>query len=89
MKRIVGLVLVVFCLCSAIALATPTGESHNKDWVNQGQQYIVAKEYQKAIDLFTKVITDTPEESVAYNKRGITYMILRQWDQAIQDFWSL
>ena len=51
MKRIVGLVLVVFCLCFSIALAASPHEEYSaEEWFNQGDQHFALGEYTQAIE---------------------------------------
>ena len=65
MKRIVGVVLVVFCLCFSIALAAPLGERSAEQWYDQGNQYFDSGEYTQAVDSYTKSIEVDPHAVIA------------------------
>lgn len=70
----------------------PKDAKKASDLKAEGNKCFAAKEFQKAIELYTEAIEINPESSdytystaVFYSNRGASYMHLKQWDNAIQD----
>ena len=42
--------------------------------------------YQKAIDIFSEILAENPNNEIAYNRRGNVYLKLEQYDAAITDY---
>ena len=85
MNRIVGITLIIFCLCFSTTFAATPDEQSAEKWFNQGYQYNLANEYQKAIDAYTKAIEINPQDADANYNRGIAHFLLNQYDQAIKN----
>ncbi len=51
-----------------------------------GRQFLNDNKYSKAIEEFSKAISKNPNNSFAYNNRGIAYASLKQYELAINDF---
>ena len=51
-----------------------------------GRQFLKDNKYSKAIEEFSKAISENPKNSFAYNNRGIAYVFLKQYELAIDDF---
>ena len=56
------------------------------DWFKKGYQYYLNKEYDSAIEAYTKAIVLDPNYADAYNIRGAAYGSKGQYDRAIEDF---
>jgi tetratricopeptide (TPR) repeat protein len=56
------------------------------DWFEKGYAYHEAKEYQDAINAYTKAIELSPKNPVGYYNRGIAYRELGNYNQAIADY---
>ena len=85
MKKIIGIFLVIFCLCFSMALAASQEEWSAEEWFNQGNQYYVSGEYTNAIAAYTKSIEIDPY-TTAYGNRGVAYGKLNQFGRAIEDY---
>lgn len=57
-----------------------------KIFVAIGQIYFNQKNYQEAIKAFKKAIKFNENFVVAYSNLGYTYMALKEWDKAIENF---
>ena len=51
-----------------------------------GRKFLNENKYSKAVEEFSKAISKNPNNSFAYNNRGIAYTFLQQYDSAINDF---
>jgi tetratricopeptide (TPR) repeat protein len=58
----------------------------NEDLLEEANQFIKQKEFNKAIDRYTTVITNSNKLQVAYYNRGLAYMGLKQYNYALIDF---
>ncbi len=56
------------------------------EWLDRGREYSLKKEDDKAIEAYTSAIALNPNDSSAYNNRGVTYYEKGQYDMAIKDF---
>jgi tetratricopeptide (TPR) repeat protein len=56
------------------------------EWFEKGKNYHLNKEYDKAIEAYTKAIALDPNYAYAYNNRGVTYGKKGQYDRAIEDY---
>ena len=56
------------------------------EWLDRGREYDLKKEYDKAIEAYTSAIALNPNDSTAYNNRGVLYYEKGQYDMAIKDF---
>ncbi|CAG8485006.1 3046_t:CDS:10 [Acaulospora colombiana] len=55
------------------------------EFKSQGNAAFSAKEYAKAIELFTKAIELDPSNHVLYSNRSASYASLKQYDKALED----
>ena len=86
MKKIAGLVLIIFTFCWLIAFAARPVEKSAEEWFDQGNQNYSLNQYQQAIEDYTNAIDLKPQFAGAYDSRGNAYQKLNRWDQAIQDY---
>ncbi|RIA82220.1 putative heat shock protein 70-interacting protein [Glomus cerebriforme] len=56
-----------------------------EEFKSQGNEAFSAKQYDKAIDLFTKAIELDPSNHVLYSNRSACYASLKQYDKALED----
>ena len=56
MKRIICILLVVFCLCFSMALAAIPDKPSAKEWYDKGNYYTSTQDYEKAIEAYTKAL---------------------------------
>ncbi|OGQ53210.1 MAG: hypothetical protein A3J24_02300 [Deltaproteobacteria bacterium RIFCSPLOWO2_02_FULL_53_8] len=56
------------------------------DWYDKGWVYSDAKDYDNAIEAYSKAIELDPDYGSAYNNRGIAYRNKDQLDKAIEDY---
>lgn len=52
---------------------------------DQGNKAFQAKDYDKAIDLFTQALAIDPQNHVLYSNRSAAQAGKRQWEAALQD----
>ncbi|TAN60229.1 tetratricopeptide repeat protein [bacterium] len=57
-----------------------------EDWFYRGYAFDEAKDYDTAIEAYTKAISLNPDDAHAYNNRGNAYTDKGQYDRAIEDF---
>ncbi|MBI1870446.1 MAG: tetratricopeptide repeat protein [Chlamydiae bacterium] len=55
-------------------------------YYERGRYFMVLKEYQKAIEDFTKAIEMFPSYEEAYTKRGVSHVRLGEYEAALNDF---
>ncbi|MBI5747750.1 MAG: tetratricopeptide repeat protein [Nitrospinae bacterium] len=55
-------------------------------WFDKGYQHALNKEYDNAIESYTKAIALDPNYAQAYNNRGVAYYDKGQHDRAIEDY---
>ncbi len=51
----------------------------------QGNKAFTTKDYERAIELFTKAIELDPTNHVLYSNRSASYASLKQYDKALED----
>ena len=56
------------------------------EWFEKGRNYSLNKDYDKAIEAYTKAIALDPNYADAYNNRGVAYWDKGQYDRAIEDY---
>ena len=61
-------------------------EKTAKFYSDEGIKNLKEKNYDQAIENFSKAITIDPNYVKAYNARGITYSKKEQYDMAIEDY---
>lgn len=71
---------------SELNLAKKRNPREPKIFVAIGQIYFSQKNYQEAIKAFKKAIKFNENFVVAYSNLGYTYMALKEWDKAIENF---
>lgn len=64
---------------------TKPGPDHSPDML-LALDFADEEQYDKAIDLFDKVIKAEPNNSMAFNERGFSYFSINQYEQALADF---
>lgn len=52
----------------------------------KGQSFHESKNYQKAIDTFTKAIAIEPNDPYLYSSRGISYETIKEFQKAVDDY---
>ena len=60
-------------------------QSHAQSFTNEGKEYIKSKDYQSAIQSFTKVLTYISNNSIYFLNRAKAYHLLREYDLCLQD----
>ena len=60
--------------------------SRAEEYFNKGLEYAGKNEYDKAIDVFSKVIEIVPDAEGAYFNRGIMYERIKEYKNALSDF---
>ncbi|MBI5892312.1 MAG: tetratricopeptide repeat protein [Deltaproteobacteria bacterium] len=55
-------------------------------WFEKGYQHWLNKEYDSAIEAYTKAIALNPNLAQAYSNRGVAYAYKGQYDRAIEDY---
>jgi tetratricopeptide (TPR) repeat protein len=89
---IVGLIGTAFLCAGPVILlvnslvASLSQRQQTADARQQGLQALEDKDYTRAVDLFTRVIDEDPNNADAYVNRGVTYFCRKDYDQAIHDF---
>lgn len=58
----------------------------DNEFIKEGNKLFANREFEKAIDAFTKAIEQNPKEEIAYKNRGVTYAGLAKYEEAISDF---
>lgn len=58
----------------------------SKDFYRQGDKFYGQKKYDKAIEAYTKAVELNPNDSGAYNNRGIVYHLTSEFEKAIADY---
>ena len=53
---------------------------------DQGAKAMSEKDYDKAISFFSEAIASNPQNTRAYNERGVAHSRKGEFDQAISDF---
>lgn len=66
-------------------LFTSVAVSQVDVWYAKGEKAYYKKNYQEAIDAFTKVVYQDPNNSQAYFMRGMSYMFTEKFNKAIED----
>ncbi|KAF0358385.1 stress-inducible protein [Gigaspora margarita] len=56
-----------------------------EEYKTKGNQAFSAKEYEKAIEFFSKAIDVDPSNHVLYSNRSASYSSLKQYDKALED----
>ncbi len=65
----------------------PSGEQTSaENLVKSGKDKFTVKDFDGAIEDFTKAIETDPKHTVAYSNRGTTYLYKRDFDKAFEDF---
>ena len=89
MKHIFTVIIVFFLFCP-VSVFAETNEISAKDmakkWFEKGLKYDIDKDYDKAIEAFTKAIALKPDYAYAYTNRGFAYYNNGQYDRAIEDY---
>jgi ankyrin repeat protein len=66
-------------------LVSDEDKARAQDIKKEGNQHYVKKEWQLAIDFYTKAIDADPTDAAFYSNRSACYMQLKQHDEALQD----
>ena len=74
-------IFVVAFMISSVAHAEDA-----ETYYNRGVDYYNQKQYESAIQCYTKAIELNPNFAMAYNNRGAVYNELKQYERAIQDY---
>src|SRR3989338_1100569 len=89
MKHIFAVIIVFFLFCP-VSVFAETKEISDKDmakkWFEKGLKYDIDKDYDKAIEAFTKAIALKPDYAYAYTNRGVAYAVKGNKDRAISDY---
>lgn len=71
----------------AVPAQTVIAQTNNNEAIfQQGIDKLSAKDYQGAIELFTKALEANPKDAEAYYNRGVAYAQLKQYEKAIADY---
>ena len=54
--------------------------------LDKGLKLYKKGKYQQAIELYSEILAENPNEAVAYNRRGNVYLKLEQYDAALTDY---
>lgn len=83
----VVIAILLFCPVSVFAETKEIGaEDMAKEWFEKGLKYDIDKDYDKAIEAFSKAIALKPDYAYAYTNRGLAYHNKGQYDRAIEDY---
>ena len=63
----------------------PVNTKTAEEWKLEGNQFFKAQSYCKAIDAYTQAILKDPKEPNYYNNRAACNIILKQYDEVIED----
>jgi len=80
LKKLLILILLVLS-CNSISFAQT-----DQEIFENGVLFFKQGLYQEAIDQFSELIKQAPQNADAYKNRGVAYMKQEKFDQAIQDF---
>lgn len=58
---------------------------NSEELKKQGNDAFLAKDYNKAIELFTQAIELNPSQPVYYSNRSGCYAQLQNWEKALED----
>jgi PGF-CTERM protein len=61
-------------------------QNYTEAYNNRGAAYYDLKQYERAIEDYSKAIELNPNYVGAYINRGVTYYDLKQYERAIEDF---
>ncbi len=89
MRYIFAVIVVIFLFCPVSVFAearTISAEDMAKEWFEKGLKYDIDKDYDKAIEAFTKAIALKSDYAYAYTNRGLVYHNKGQYDRAIEDY---
>jgi len=56
------------------------------EWVERGNNFAKAKQYNQAVEAYTQAIGLDPDDYILYYKRGIAYFLSEEYQFAIEDF---
>ncbi|MBI3600012.1 MAG: tetratricopeptide repeat protein [Nitrospinae bacterium] len=56
------------------------------EWFEKGNRYSLDKQYDEAIDAYTKAVMLNPDADGAYVNRGNVYLQTEQYDKALEDY---
>jgi tetratricopeptide (TPR) repeat protein len=57
-----------------------------ENWFETGVRHLKAREFEGAIQAFSRSLETIPDDFEAYNNRGVAYSQLNQLDRALEDF---
>jgi tetratricopeptide (TPR) repeat protein len=77
------LVLIFIFICGFVSISAKSDPSKN---INNGDSAFMSKDYEKAINYFTKAINDDNDSFIAYYKRGLAYLYINQFNLSADDF---
>ena len=75
--------VIVFLVCALVT--TTTHAEDYLDYYEQGEFALRVEKWDRAIELFTKSLTDNPNFFVAYHNRAIAYSKKGEYDKSIDD----
>ncbi|MDQ7783773.1 MAG: tetratricopeptide repeat protein [Desulfomonilaceae bacterium] len=81
-------VLPIIALCALVANALVCAQAGAEDYLDyyeQGEFALRVQKWDRAIDLFTKSISDNPKFFFAYHNRAIAYSKKGEYDKSIED----
>lgn len=67
---------------------TPDDNSTSNGGFTQGDIYMIRGEYEEALEFFDETLKDNPENSEAWNNRGLALFFLERYDKALEDFYK-
>ena len=82
MKHLLNSLFIILFFISAV---TATGQTDDKLF-SQAKAYYSAKDYQKTIELFSQLISQTPDKIDYYRWRGSAYYYLAKYNEALVDY---
>ncbi len=86
-KRLLIPFLLFIISCSSCAKNPATAEDYEAQ-TSKAKSYVEAKNYDKAIEEYSKAATLKPEVDTAYKMRGMVYAEKKDYEQAIQSYYD-
>jgi tetratricopeptide (TPR) repeat protein len=84
--------VLIACLCFSICFCScaknPATAEDYESQTNKAKSYVEAKDYDKAIEEYSKAATLKPEVDTAYKLRGMAYAEKRAYEQAIESYYD-
>jgi tetratricopeptide (TPR) repeat protein len=79
--------IVAICICLSLTILSNNCFAQScSDWIVRAEGFKIEGNYESAIIEYNKAIKDEPTNAEYYYRRGLTYVSIRKYSLAIQDF---